>query len=303
MKRIMFLATIVLITLSFSVCATAWTGIYSARVAGDKDATIDLNSWFTGQGALGSSSGTNTAAGAPDCYGLYTSSYFSVVGLRSGTYANALPTTGYYEAFTSWGTTTSAKTNAHHVVTSAGGATSDYYLNQLASSDYWASLGVHKYNANDAANTKIMLTNDNQSTSGSLYHHSAKYESVTPGAAIYGGPANGATGTVDDFMELSWTAGDYTSFFDVYFGTTSGSLGLLAGDLTPDMLACDLVGSLAAGTQYFWRVDAKNVELVTQGAEWSFTTDLVGGVPEPGSMLALGSGLIGLFGIMRRKRA
>jgi hypothetical protein len=65
------------------------------------------------------------------------------------------------------------------------------------------------------------------------------------------------------------------------------------------MLAWDLEGkSLASNTQYFWRVDAKNVDVTTHGAEYSFTT-----TPEPSSMLALAAGLVGFFGIIRRKKA
>ena len=162
-------------------------------------------------------------------------------------------------------------------------------------------MDVYKYNANDAANTKVTLTNDNQSTSSSLYLHSIRYVSATPGAVTNTGPSNGATGEAMDFVDLglSWTAGLYNMAYDIWFGEDANNLTKIIGNWTGTAVGLD-PDSVEAGKTYFWRVDALNVDNVAQGETWSFTTNAI---PEPGSMLALASGLVGLFGIIRRKRA
>ena len=223
--------------------------------------------------------------------------------VKWGDWAWTPTTTGYYDAYATWSNVTAAQNMNPIFTVNNAGTVVNVAKNQTTGGGAWNLLATGlQYNASTQYKTRLSTIGTGASGKRASFDAVA-WAASAAGAAIYGGPANGATGTVDDFMELSWTAGASTSFFDVYFGTTSGELDLLVGDLTPDMLACDLVGSLVADETYFWRVDAKNVDRVTAGEEWSFTTLPVGNIPEPGSMLALGSGLIGLFGIMRRKRA
>lgn len=301
MKKLLF---VVVILLALSLSANAATHVFGCRAAGDKDATIDFAPGFTYTGAPpGSSGAVSTAPGAIDSWGLYVSSNTPVVGVRTATYSNALPVGGYYEVFATWATNTNGKTDAKHVVTAAGGVTTTHLLDQANASNKskWVTMGVHKYNANDAANTKVTLTNDNQNASGSLYLHSIQYVSATPGAVTNTGPANGATGEAMDFVDLglSWTAGLYNMAYDVWFGDDSNNMTKIMSAFAGTGLGLD-PGGIEAGKTYFWRVDALNVDNVTQGETWSFTTNPI---PEPGSMLALASGLVGLFGIIRRKRA
>jgi hypothetical protein len=58
--------------------------------------------------------------------------------------------------------------------------------------------------------------------------------------------------------------------YDVYFGTESGNLSLLASDVSNTQLA--VVGPFEYDTTYYWRVDATNEYGTTTGDEWSFTT-------------------------------
>ncbi|HBR20149.1 MAG: hypothetical protein A2Y13_09295 [Planctomycetes bacterium GWC2_45_44] len=83
------------------------------------------------------------------------------------------------------------------------------------------------------------------------------------------GPSNGATG-ISVTADLSWTAGSGASSHNVYFGT----------DSTPDETeykgnqagtTYDL-GTLTAGTTYYWRIDEVGSSGTTIGKIWSFTT-------------------------------
>jgi len=266
-----------------------------------------LASWFTttpATGAVANSGAASTAAGAPNNWGCYISANVPVVGIRTGTYAIDLPTTGYYDVYTTWAATTSGKTNAKFFTTAAGGVTATSYLvqNTAASAHQWASLGSALYNAHDTANTKVTLTNDNQTASGSLYLHSVKYASSVSDAVSYV-TGSGIQIDLSQWNEFSWNAGAKTSFFNIYLGETSGALNLVAGGLgiganTMDM--GDPTLGLQGGKTYYWRVDDGNIDNVTAGAEMMFTTKPV---PEPSSMLAFATGFIGLFGIIRRKKA
>ncbi len=113
-------------------------------------------------------------------YGLYISSNVPVVGVRTGTWTVGLPAAGTYQVFVAWGATTSGKTNAKHVVTYDGG-TSTSLLDQLAAANknVWNSLGTFHFLTGAGNEAKVKLTNDNQSTSGSLYLGAVKFQVVT----------------------------------------------------------------------------------------------------------------------------
>ncbi len=296
-KKLLLVAALLL---ALSVSASAWTGVYCARIDGDKGATPVLQPWFTYVGAVANSGAVSTAPGTPaNTNGLYTAANVGAVGLRTLTYSVGLPTAGYYEAFITWATTTNAPTSVKHIVREAGGVTTNYFINQLATKNVWAGLGIHKFNASDAANTKITVSNEGQ-TAGSIYVHSVKFESVTPGAVGYG-IANGASLDVADLIDLglSWTAGQYAMAYDLWFGESAGSMTKLIGNYNGLGFGLD-PDAIAGGKTYFWRVDAINVDKTTQGELRSFSTNAI---PEPGSMLALATGFVGLFGIIRRKRS
>lgn len=77
---------------------------------------------------------------------------------------------------------------------------------------------------------------------------------------------------------LSWTAGTNTTSFNVYFGTSQSAVDA-ATRSSPEFAGNQAVGdtdyapgTLAAGTAFFWRIDAVGAGGVTKGVTWRFTT-------------------------------
>ncbi len=85
-------------------------------------------------------------------------------------------------------------------------------------------------------------------------------------------PADSATGQSTNLSQVSWQDGGGATTYNVYFGTSSGSLPLVSGGQAPLNFSLSSSLPLAYGTIYYWRVDSVNAEGTTTGDEWSFTT-------------------------------
>jgi hypothetical protein len=134
-----------------------------------------------------------------------------------------------------------------------------------------------------------------------------RFMAATPTAVTYSGPANNATGvgtasgnTVTG-VSLGWAAGSYNSLFDVYLGTSSGSLTEIGTHLSASTLALNLDNqNLQGNTEYYWRVDAENVDApVATGTVFDFTTVAV---PEPSTIVLSLLGGLGLAVWVNRRR-
>ena len=87
-----------------------------------------------------------------------------------------------------------------------------------------------------------------------------------PSPASEPNPADGARG-VDTTVDLSWTAGDYATSHDVYFGTSSPPpfIGNQSSTIFDP-------GTMDHSTRYYWRIDEVGAAGKTNGLVWSFIT-------------------------------
>lgn len=300
-KRLLCITIIVMVVALASAPAFAfYVNVLSSRAVGGA-----INSPNFTMSGLATSSGKSTAAPLAGWTGgslVGTGSYYAgdTTPVKWGDWSFNPTTTGYYDVYGTWSNVTVTQNMPPIWTINYAGGSSTASPTQVTGGNAWNLLASGKTMNAGTGYTAHLATPGTGASGKRASFDSVAWAASAADQANYTGPGNGQVGDVEDFMELSWTAGAKTMLFDVYFGTTSGGLTQVGSDLTVDMLAFDLVGTLVADETYYWRVDSQNIDRVTTGAEWSFTTNPV---PEPSSMLAFATGLIGLFGIVRRKKA
>jgi hypothetical protein len=93
---------------------------------------------------------------------------------------------------------------------------------------------------------------------------------TTTGTVTEPSPANGANDT-DVYVDMAWVGDSAIASYDVYLGTSPGTLTLQANVTDP---AYTLPTVLDEFNTYYWRIDTKNASggLIESGNIWSFTT-------------------------------
>ena len=301
MKRFLVFATVLTIVALACAPAFAFEFIVASRNTGPNFGN------YSETGGWADSTGSSTAPGlgAGSRYS-GTSTYFGPSRQALATFNPA--TTGYYDISLAWPSSGGEKQTAVTLYTGAShtSGTLDQWGNNGPGGVITAGTMDMYYRATNVWNkfTTAKLTTGTNYKVGVYGGYKAPnanenrvcvagfmFTSVTPGA-VTGGALN-----LDN--ELSWTAGANNSFFNVYFGESAETLSFV-GTVDENTLSMGVDFDYLAPGTYYWKVDAGNVDLTTAGEVYSFT---VAAVPEPGSMLALGTGLIGLLGVIRRKKS
>lgn len=259
------------------------------------------NPLFTFDG-LAPSGIASSAEGVPSGGG----SYYCTHSLPSkyGDWLFNCPTTGYYDVYATWTANFFASGTAAPTWTvNSAGAPVSISLSQETGWNAWNLLAAgSEFNADSQYMTHL-ATNPDMLVNKRTYFDSVMWIASDPLPVTNGWVSNDGSGT-----KLTWAAGACDSSFDVFFGTDQAKVAggdasvKVAANLPQTTLECDLGGeNLAAGTAYYWMVQAKNLDAdPVSGPVWAFTTMAV---PEPGSLLGLGAGLLSLVGLIRRKRA
>lgn len=291
-----------------ALCGCAYTPAFAgyvyvveARVSGGAQ-----NSLFTLSG-LAISSGKSTAAplagwtgGALTGTGSYYAGDTTPVKYGDWSFTPGVGKGGYYDVYGTWQNVTAAQNMPPAWTIHNAGADATASPSQVTGGNAWNLLASGlQFNQGTAYTTRLATLGSNTAGKRASFD-SVAWAASTPSAVSYTGPANGATDVAVTGTSLSWTAGSKDSFFDVWFGTTSGSLTEIAAGLSVTTLSLSLDSqNLQGGTQYFWRVDAGNVDINTAGTESGFTTVVV---PEPSTALLSLLGGLGLAAWITRRR-
>jgi hypothetical protein len=271
------------------------------------------------------SSGTDTAAGCTATGTRYsgTGTYFGPSRYAQASYTPSV--SGYYEIDLSWPSTAGETHTAVNLYTGAatGNTAADIWGNTggpqgvlatgtmnmyYANVSTWMPFTTYQFSAGTTYKVGIYGGYKTPYAGGATPADSSanrvaiggfRFMAATPLAATYAGPANNATDIALTGTSLSWTAGTYDSLYNVWFGTSSSSLTEIGSGISASSLSLDSQ-NLQGGTEYFWRVDPVNVDVVTTGTVSDFTTAVV---PEPSTALVGLLGGLGMIGWMKRRGA
>lgn len=306
MKRFLVFATVLTIVALACAPASAFEFISAGGVNG-----INQSAWL--DAGFAASTGTSGAPGLAGVQSRYsgTTSFFGPSRFARAQWTPT--TTGYYDVHLAWPSSAGQKYAAVNLYTGAetGGA-----------ADQWGNLGPQGVLVSGTMDTLYRATNTwnkfatAKLNSGTAYKVGIYGGYKSPGTGVWTDTSNriaitafkfssavaGAVtnGVLNEFNELSWTKGANNAGFNVFFGAEGEPLSMI-GTLDESVTTMGVDYDYLAPGTYFWRVDSVNVDNVTTGSVYSFVVE--NPVPEPSGVLALGTGLIGLLGVIRRKRS
>ena len=169
-------------------------------------------------------------------------------------------------------------------ITGHGAATQDPNLADIKGALYVSGAGwsgkIHRIRSQIYIDGALNLDNDSYSTNTSYGLQSTDFITYNFGLffTVEGGldkavnpvPADTASGVRKGTTQISWDAVDGATSYDVYFGE-AGSMAYV-GNVAVNYLSTILAFSYA--TNYVWRVDPRNDDGVTEGDEWTFSTEV-----------------------------
>ena len=257
-------ACILLAVMLVGVAQAGGPYYYTARKYTGSDTTYA--DYFT-MTLLAAASGVLSAPGLPNGYlGFYVSSNTPIVKLRTATYSINLPESGIFKVYATFGATTNAKPNVLHKVTDRFGNETDApFIDQTEGAglvNTWQELGTYDFKANDAAHCKVVLTNSNQNSSGSLYAGALKFELVGRAFPELTSAAKNEEGTA---VELAWSAPTHGTV-DHYIIERSDGDNQNFAVLDADVAASETTYSDGSGecdVLYYYRIKAVDSNNVT----------------------------------------
>ncbi len=283
MKKVMVVSMVALLACAVTAQA-AFTYIVENRSGGQNVGQ------FSTTGTWADVSGGSTAAGlTPGIGHKYSAGYTG----RSATYRFTPASTGYYNVHTTW-VTSANNVNPVTYTVSRAGASIVVDKDQSANGNSWVSLATAvklnsgtQYQVSQAVTIAGLQSKNHRS-------QAVRWQARTPAApTLTGGPSNGAIDVLESGTTLTWTAGNYNTFFDVFLQAGTNPPVTVAATNLVEGTTSYATGALLPNTTYYWKVKAKNVDMSAESAVWSFTT-----TPEPITSLFMGLG--GLLFLRRR---
>ena len=135
--------------------------------------------WYSDSG-MADTSANCTATSATSNIGMrYGSTFLSVVGAKSATWAPLFPASGYYRVYVAWGAGSSRKPNITYHVNHADG-TDTFLLDQSSATNIWFQLGSGTFAFNMGAGGTVRMTNEATNVSGNMFAGPVMFEFVGP---------------------------------------------------------------------------------------------------------------------------
>ena len=141
-------------------------------------------------------------------------------------------------------------------------------------SDFWSAQTFIASSTYTISSVKLRLYRASGATPGTLTISIKATEGV-PSKATTPAPTDAAADVTLDQATLTWEDGGGADTYNVYYGTTSGSLSLVSeGQAGKSLIVTGITNGSPYGYEVtrYWRIDSINAAGTTTGDEWSFTT-------------------------------
>lgn len=210
--------------------------------------------WYSDVSATGDSGAKSSAAG---CTAGIGSRYLSISASYAGREANyrpAIPQTGNYKVYVTWGTSSSGGSNIKHTVTYSGGSYTTSF-NHAANSNTWQLIGTFPFVAGPASTYGVKQWADAIESGKRITADAVKFEWANTDSTPPTMPTNlAATNIQDDSIALGWTASTDNISVAGYRISRGLSSTVNVVDVSPTNSFVDT--DVLANTRYWYAVSA-----------------------------------------------